>query len=188
MVDLDSRAYSVHTMEEPVGYEGRLPFMARYWMRLGKRGTMTIFDQAYYDELSRAWVEDVRLQGDPSQDSAARVQMAARADQRVREHIRSARAFERQLTDDGFIIVKFFLHITRKMQSRRLMELMGDEASAWKVDQSDIRQIQHYDEYVQVYERWLGSDSAKDQWCLVPAEFRRNSNIQIMEELSLIHI
>ena len=184
VVDLDSRAYSVHTMEEPVGYEGRLPFMARYWMRLGKRGTMTIFDQAYYDELSRAWVEDVRLQGDPSQDSAARVQMAARADQRVREHIRSARAFERQLTDDGFIIVKFFLHITRKMQSRRLMELMGDEASAWKVDQSDIRQIQHYDEYVQVYERWLTSDSAKDQWCLVPAEFRRNSNIQIMEELA----
>ena len=184
VVDLDSRAYSVHTMEEPVGYESRLPFMARYWMRLGKRGTMTIFDQAYYDELSRAWVEDVRLQGDPSQDAASRAQRAAYADERVREHIKSARAFERQLTDDGFIIVKFFLHITRKMQSRRLMALMQDEASAWKVDQADIRQVQHYDVYERVFERWLKNDSAKDEWCIVPAEFSRNANIQIMEELA----
>ena len=61
VVNLDPRAYSVHTMEEPVGYDARLPFMARYWGRLGAHGTMTIFDQAYYDELSRSYVEDVRL-------------------------------------------------------------------------------------------------------------------------------
>lgn len=183
VVDLDARAYTVHAMKEPVGYESRLPFMARYWTRLGKRGTMTIFDQAYYDEMSRAWVEDVLLQGDPGLDSATRAQRAALADERVRSHIASARAFERQLTDDGFIIVRFFLHITRKMQSKRFTELLQDDATAWKVDAADMRQIQHYDEYERVFERWLKVGGSADEWCVVPAQYRRNANVAILEEL-----
>lgn len=184
VVNLDPRAYTVHTMEEPVGYESRLPFMARYWSRLGKRGTMTIFDQAYYDELSRAYVEDVRLQGDPKLDPEARVNMARRAEERIKEHIKSVRVFERQLEDDGFLIVRFFLHITREMQSRRIMDLMCDPSSAWKVDDADIRQIQHYDEYLSIFDRWLTANTGNGFWEVVPAEHKRNANIQIMEVLA----
>ncbi len=184
VVNLDPRAYAVHTMEEPVGYDARLPFMARYWSRVGAHGTMTIFDQAYYDELSRAYVEDVRLQGDPKLDPQARSAMARHADVRVREHIRSARAFESQLQSDGYLIVRFFLHITRDMQSRRIMDLMCDPSSAWKVDDADIRQIQHYDEYERVFDRWLEGAPNEADWVVVPAEFKRNANIQIMEALA----
>ena len=184
VVNLDPRAYSVHTMEEPVGYEARLPFMARYWSRLGAHGTMTIFDQAYYDELSRAYVEDVRLQGDPKLDPAARSAMARHAEERIREHIKSALAFESQLEADGYLIVRFFLHITRPMQSTRIMDLMCDPSSAWKVDDADIRQIQHYDEYESIFDRWLYGARGERDWVVVPAEYRRNANIQIMEELA----
>ena len=183
VVNLDPRAYSVHTMEEPVGYDARLPFMARYWGRLGAHGTMTIFDQAYYDELSRSYVEDVRLQGDPKLDPAAREAMARRAEKRIREHIGSARDFENQLEADGYLIVRFFLHITRDMQSRRIMDLMCDPSSAWKVDDADIRQIQHYGEYERIFDRWLAGGNQAD-WVVVPAEFKRNANIQIMEALA----
>lgn len=183
VVNLDPRAYSVHTMEEPVGYEGRLPFMARYWSRLGAHGTMTIFDQAYYDELSRAFVEEVRLQGDPKLDPHARMALARHAEERIGEHITSVRSFERQLEADGYLIVRFFLHITRSMQSTRIMDLMCDPSSAWKVDDADIRQIQHYDEYEQVFNRWLYGEEGERDWVVVPAEHRRNANIQIMEAL-----
>lgn len=184
VVNLDPRAYSVHTMEEPIGYEARLPFMARYWSRLGAHGTMTIFDQAYYDELSRAYVEDVRLQGDPKLDPQARAAMARHAEERIIEHIKSARAFESQLEADGYLIVRFFLHITRPMQSTRIMDLMCDPSSAWKVDGADIRQIQHYDEYERVFDRWLYGENGAREWVVVPAEHRRNANIQIMEALA----
>lgn len=183
VVNLDPRAYSVHTMEEPVGYEGRLPFMARYWSRLGAHGTMTIFDQAYYDELSRAFVEEVRLQGDPKLDPHARMALARHAEERIGEHITSVRSFERQLEADGYLIVRFFLHITRSMQSTRIMDLMCDPSSAWKVDDADIRQIQHYDEYEQVFNRWLYGEEGERDWVVVPAEHRRNANVQIMEAL-----
>ncbi len=184
VVNLDPRAYTVHTMEEPVGYESRLPFMARYWSRLGKRGTMTIFDQAYYDELSRAYVNDVRLQGDPKLDPQSRAVLAQRAEERINEHIKSVRVFERQLEDDGFLIVRFFLHVTREMQSRRIMDLMRDPSSAWKVDGADIRQIQYYDEYLQVFDRWLTVGVGDNPWEVVPAEHRRNANVQIMQVLA----
>lgn len=183
VVGLDPRAYSVHTIEEPVGYESRLPFMARYWQRLGARGTMTIFDQAYYDELSRAYVEDVRLQGDPKLSPEQRRARSRHAEEQVAERIRSARAFERQLESDGYLIVRFFLHITREMQARRLMELAGDSASAWKVDLADVRQVQHYDEYREVFDRWLKL-AGEGEWEIVPSEHKRNANIQIMEALA----
>lgn len=182
VVGLDPRAYSVHTIEEPVGYESRLPFMARYWQRLGPRGTMTIFDQAYYDELSRAYVEDVRLQGDPKLSAEQRLSGSRRAEEQVAERIRSARAFESQLESDGYLIVRFFLHITREMQARRLMELASDSASAWKVDLADIRQVQHYDEYRDAFDRWLEAEG--EEWEIVPSEHKRNANIQIMEALA----
>ncbi len=185
VVNLDPRAYTVHTMEEPVGYESRLPFMARYWSRLGRRGTMTIFDQAYYDELSRAYVNDVQLQGDPKIDPQQRMALSHRAEERIGEHIKSVRVFERQLADDGFLIVRFFLHVTREMQSQRIMNLMRDPSSAWKVDGADIRQIQYYDEYLEIFDRWLTVDAGSaDPWEVVPAEHRRNANIQIMQVLA----
>ncbi len=183
VVGLDPRAYQVHTMNDPVGYENSQPFMTRYWSRLGPRGTMTIFDLSYYDELSRSYVEDVRLQGDPKIDPERRLVIARHAEERIREHLKSVAAFERQLEDDGWLIVRFFLHIDREMQAARLTNLLSDEASSWKVDQSDIRQLQHYNEYRDVYDRWLGL-SGDESWTIVPSEHKRNANICIMQALA----
>ncbi len=183
VVGLDPRAYSVHTMNDPVGYESDQPFMTRYWSRLGPRGTMTIFDLSYYSELSLSNVEDVRLQGDPKLDPEQRLAIARRAEERIHEHLKSVAAFERQLEDDGWLIVRFFLHISREMQARRLTGLLADPASAWKVDHSDISQLQHYDEYRDVYDRWLGV-VGDDSWTIVPSEHKRNANICIMQALA----
>jgi AMP-polyphosphate phosphotransferase len=183
VVGLDPRAYSVHTMNDPVGYENSQPFMTRYWSRLGPRGTMTIFDLAYYDELSRAYVEDVRLQGDPKLDPEQRHALARRAEERIHEHLKSVGAFERQLSADGWLIVRLFLHIDREMQAARLTNLLSEEASSWKVDPSDIKQLQHYDEYRDVYDRWL-SMTGDDAWTIVPSEHKRNANICIMQAIA----
>ena len=183
VVGLDPRAYSVHTMNDPVGYENLQPFMTRYWSRLGPRGTMTIFDLSYYDELSRSYVEDVRLQGDPKLDPERRLAIARHAEERIREHLKSVAAFERQLSDDGWLIVRFFLHIDCEMQAARLTNLLSDEASSWKVDHSDIKQLQHYNEYRDVYDRWLGLTGDKS-WTIVPSEHKRNANICIMQALA----
>lgn len=185
VVNLDPRLYAVHTTEDPVGYESRMPFMARFWSRLGGHGSMTIFDQAYYDALTRAYVEEVR-HGDavPGLDRAARDALRERAEGRIRQHIASARAFERQVGADGYLIVRFFLHITAEEQRRRAVDLMLDQNTAWKVDERDVSQMQHYDEYYQAFDAWLERSAREGiAWHVVPALHKRNANVQILQTL-----
>lgn len=192
VVNLDPRLYSVHSIEDPVGHEGRLPFMARFWSRLGPHGTMTIFDRSYYDALSRSYVEEVR-EGDEgpegvfdpaASDPAVRSALRKRAQRRVREHLDSAAAFERQLRADGYLIVRFFLHITQQEQTRRTLNLLLDPDAAWKVDSRDLGQLQHYDEYLTVFDRWLTGTPAGSTWHVVPALHKRNANVQVMSTLA----
>ena len=186
VVNLDPRLYSVHTIEDPVGHESRLPFMARFWNRLGAHGTMTIFDQAYYNALTRIYVEEVRHAGDVGLDADARASLRRKAKERINLHINSARAFERQLTADGYLIVKFFLHITQEEQRRRAVELMLDPSSSWKVSEHDISQLQHHGDYERAFDMWLEDAQASEtgQWYVVPSLYRRNANIQIMQALA----
>ena len=183
VVDLDPRAYMVHAMKEPNFMEMRLPFMARYWSRLSAHGEMTIFDQAYYEELSRSYVNEVTLKGEPGQNPAERDARAAYAEQRIAQNIESARVFEHQLQADGYLIVRIFLHITEEMQKERIGRLITDPSNSWKVGDDDIRQMQHYAIYEQVFNRWLNVEG-DNGWVIVPAEHRRNANIQIMEALA----
>ena len=186
VVNLDPRLYAVHTTEDPVGYESRMPFMARFWSRLGAHGTMTIFDQAYYDALTRSYIEDVRHgDGVPGLDRAARAALKQRAQRRISRHIASARAFERQIQADGYLMVRFFLHITAEEQRRRAVDLMLDRNTSWKVDERDISQMQHYDEYYEAFDDWLErATKSGDAWHVVPALHKRNANLQIMQALA----
>lgn len=184
VVNLDPRLYSVHNITEPVGYEARLPLMQRFWSRLEPHGTMTIFNRAYYDVLSRDFVAGV-CRGDITQDRKTRDRQKVKAMERLRANIRSARSFEEQLRADGYLIVKFFLHISKEEQTKRTLDLMLDPETAWKVDNRDMFQLQHYEDYYGVFDRWLGDPefSAGGNWHLVPSMHRRNANVQIMTAL-----
>ena len=185
VVGLDPHLCRVYTTEDPVGYEARMPFMTRFWTRLGAHGTMTVFDQAYLDELVRSYVEDVRhADATPGLDKDARDALAQRARQSIHAHVDSALAFERQVQADGYLVVRFFLHITAEEQRRRVVDMMLDRDAAWKVDEHDVRQMQDYDGYRKVFDRCLEMSAEKGAaWHVVPALHKRNANVQIMQTL-----
>ncbi len=206
VVDLDPRLFKVHTTEDPIGYENRLPFMSRFWSRIGAHGTMTIFDQAWYEaaartivdvyDKSRLTLKDLTKLGEaahmdkssplskdqkPSANSKNVDQLASN---RIYEHISSIRSIEDQLVADGYLLVKFFLHISEETQRERFVKLMLDPKTSFRVDEEDIRQVQRYDEYYQVFDRLLEqTDSPDKPWNIIPANERRYTNIKILEVL-----
>ena len=101
ILPLDPRGFTVHTTKDPTEDEALRPFLWRFWRVTPGRGRMTVLDRSWY---SRVLVD--RFTGDLTDREAERA-------------FRDIRSFERQLTDDGTIIVKFFLHISRKEQKRR---------------------------------------------------------------------
>lgn len=84
------------------------------------------------------------------------------------EHIR---AFERMLSDEGTHILKFFLHIDRDEQRKRLQARLDDPEKHWKFDLSDIRQRGFWDEYMQAYTQAIHeTDCEHAPWYVIPAD------------------
>ncbi len=161
---LDPRGFKVHAIFAPTPEEALRPPMWRFWRTLPARGSIAIYDRNWYAQV-----------------------LIERVDKLVQEEVwRNAyeriRTFERQLTDDGTIIVKFWLHITKKEQAKRFKKLQKDPALAWKVTKVDLKRHKQYEAYYEAVEDMLRETStANAPWTVVPAHDRRLAQVTIAE-------
>ncbi len=186
---LDARMTSVYVTENynikdakkfrKRGYEATdyYPWMQQFWSALGPRGNMTLYDRGWYTTA----VQRV-LYADPGRnlDDAQR---AARSEL-VDSYLAETESFERQLVDDGYIVVKFFLHISEKTQRRRLRALANDPATAWRVDQEELRHLGEYRREREVLDELLPKTNFTfAPWVVVNAEDKRRANLTIARTL-----
>jgi polyphosphate:AMP phosphotransferase len=93
------------------------------------------------------------------------------SDEDYRTRTRDILSFERQLCDDGYVLVKFFLHITRKEQRKRFQRLEDKKATGWRVTKEDWKQNDNYEEYYDVFDEMLdNTDQPGARWTLIDAE------------------
>jgi AMP-polyphosphate phosphotransferase len=164
ILPLDPRGFTVHTTKDPTEDEAMRPFLWRFWRVVPARGRMTVLDRSWY---SRVLVD--RFTGELSDRDAERA-------------FGDIRSFERQLTDDGMVIVKFFLHISRKEQKRRQKKLMENEATSWRVNAYDREQNERYDDYVKLADQAIAeTDTDHAPWTVVEATDRRFAALKIGE-------
>ncbi len=124
---------------------------------------MNFFDRSWYRELLAAYTTN----GD-------RDQWRARCEDAV--------IFERQLADDGALILKFWLHITRKQQSRRFAKLLADPLNAWRVTEEDRWQNRHYKKVYRAVEEMLTrTDTAFAPWHIIPAADKRYARLSVLQ-------
>ena len=69
--------------------------------------------------------------------------------------IDSIRRFERQLTDNGYLVMKFFCHISKKEQKKRIEELCSDIDTSWRISDKDKWQNKHYEKCLSVFDRYM---------------------------------
>lgn len=155
---LDPRFFKVYTTTDPTPEEQRFPFLWRHWYRTPERGKMAIFDESWYPEVSRARIED----GLSTEDAYSRMD--------------SINTFERQLAQDGYLIIKFFLHISAKEQARRHARLLSDKNTRWRVSERDKFRNKHYKEYYRVYDEMLEkTNTVFAPWHVISAMERRSA-------------
>src|SRR6266511_4178185 len=131
---LDPRGYAVFPIGAPTEEERRHHYLWRFWTRLPSRGRWAIFDRAWY---GRVLVERV--------EGFAKKKEWKRAFREINE-------FERQLVDDGAVLVKLFLATTKDEQARRFDEREKNPYKRWKIGPEDWRNREHWDEYVEAAE------------------------------------
>lgn len=166
MLPLDPRGFKVHPIHPPNEEEVMRPFLVRFWNKLPGRGLMAIFDRSWYNRVLGERVDK---------------QVPRKDWERAFQEIL---AFERQLADDGAVIVKFWLHISRKEQRRRFKAMEGNRAMAWKVGKEDWRQHRQYGEYLQAAEEMMErTNTAAAPWIVVEGHDKHYSVAKILETL-----
>lgn len=160
ILPLDPRGFRVHYIhgdtDNPA--ERFWPPMRRFWDVTPPRGRIGIY--------SRSWYRLVLDQPDREKNAAIYGDISS---------------FERQLAQDGNLIIKFFLHIGRKEQRRRLKKLDEGRSSTWRVSDREWTQNERYDETTKLVEEIIQyTDRAYAPWTLVEAEDRRYATVKIL--------
>lgn len=123
---LDPRVLRVHPITPPRTYETMYPWLYRFWQKVPSYGQLALFDRSWYREVLAA----------RTAEKTPTAEWRSRCEDIV--------AFERQLADDGAIILKFWLHISKKEQSHRFGKLESDPLTAWQITDEDRWQNKHY--------------------------------------------
>jgi polyphosphate:AMP phosphotransferase len=162
ILPLDPRGFSVYSTRDPTEEDKFYPFLWRFWKRTPTRGRLAIFD--------RSWNRRV---------VADRVAGLMKGEQ-LRQAFDDIRSFERQLSDEGVVIVKFFLHISKSEQKRRFTALQANPATGWRVTKEDLRQHAQHSEFLAAAEHMLTeTDADYAPWTVVEAHDRRFATLKI---------
>ena len=153
---------------------------------LPERGRIGIFNRSYYEEVLAVRVHPdlLEAQGLPRAVVDGKIW-----DQRYQD----IRAFERHLSRSGTVIRKFFLHVSKKEQKRRLLERLDDPEKHWKFSENDVRQRGQWDDYMSAYEDMVRETSSEQApWLVVPADHKwytrlvvAGAIVEALEELEL---
>ncbi len=163
----DPRGYKVHNITPPTEEDRMRPPMWRYWNRLPQQGFIAIYNHSWHRQILEERIEE-GLSGLALEYAYERI-----------------RCFERTLADDGAVIVKFFLHISKKEQAKRFRKLRGDPAFAWKVGKTERRRHKQYEVYYGAAEDMFRETSrTKTPWTIVAATDERWATVQIAETLA----
>ncbi|HVA58751.1 MAG: PPK2 family polyphosphate kinase [Gemmatimonadaceae bacterium] len=149
----------VTSFKEPTDLEQRHDYLWRVHGRVPARGMMGIFNRSHYEAVL---VERVR----------------GLVPKRVWEaRYRQINDFERMLTENGVVILKFFLHVSRREQKRRLRDRLTDETKNWKFNAGDLEDRARWGAYTAAYRDALRRCSTKwAPWYVVPADVNKVRN------------
>jgi polyphosphate kinase 2 (PPK2 family) len=164
---LDPRGLRVYPITPPRTYETMYPWLYRFWLKTPSYGQIAIFDRSWYRQAL----------AERTQDSISAAEWRSRCEDIV--------SFERQLADDGAIILKFWLHISKREQARRFRKLLSDPLTAWQVTDEDRWQQRHYRRVRAAVEDLISrTDTPYSPWRLLPATDKRFARVAVFDAIA----
>jgi PPK2 family polyphosphate:nucleotide phosphotransferase len=158
----------VHSFKAPTTTELDHDYLWRHSLALPARGEIVIHNRSHYENVlvTRVHPEYILKEHIPGIDSVSKIN-----DSFWEDRFKQINRFEKNLVSNGTIILKFYLHLSRKEQRKRLLERIEDPSKNWKFEVNDLRERDHWDEYQKAYEEALSATSTKAApWFIIPAD------------------
>jgi len=166
--DFNTRGVVVHSFKVPSEKELKHDFLWRHYIALPERGKFGVFNRTHYENVlvTRVHPEYILNENLPGINSLEDINESF-WDKRF-ENIRN---FEKNITDNGTIIFKFFLHLSKEEQRQRLLRRLNKPSKNWKFSPGDLKERKLWDEYQKYYQEAINRTSTeKAPWYVIPAD------------------
>jgi PPK2 family polyphosphate:nucleotide phosphotransferase len=166
MSGVNPQGCRVSSFKEPSSEELNHDYLWRACRQLPPRGQIGIFNRSYYEEVlvvrvHRQILDKERL---PSSLVTKRI---------WKERFAAIRQYEDYLNRNGVLIRKFFLNVSKEEQRKRFLKRLDEPEKNWKFSASDIREREHWDDYMRAYDEMISQTSSSyAPWFVVPADQR----------------
>jgi len=178
MSGLNPQGCQVYSFKAPSAEELDHDFMWRTTCRLPERGRIGVFNRSYYEEVLVVRVHPEIL-------ASQRLPATLVTRNIWRERYEDINAFERYLARNGTIVRKFFLHVSPDEQRERFLARLDEPGKNWKFSLADVRERNHWADYMNAYEAMIRHTSTTDApWYVVPADHKWFTRLIVAEAVA----
>ena len=172
---LDPQGCTAVNFKKPSDAENRHDYLWRFHQQVPERGRITFFNRSYYEEVVSPRVRPERLgeQGLPRRGKTKDI---------WKRRMTEINNFEQYLTDNGVVILKLFLNLSKEKQAERLLERTKEPAKKWKFSPADLENRDLWDEHLKAHEEMLARTSTRAApWYVIPADHRWFSALAVAD-------
>jgi len=164
MSGVNPQGCQVHSFKAPSSEEFDHDYLWRSMKALPNRGNIGIFNRSYYEEVLIVRVHPEFL-------DQQRLPRELITDRIWKERYKDIRNFEQYLANNGVVLLKFFLHVSKKEQKNRFLERLDNPDKHWKFSATDLQERRFWDPYMDAYEEMIRHTATETvPWYVVPAD------------------
>jgi PPK2 family polyphosphate:nucleotide phosphotransferase len=161
---INPQGVQVFSFKAPSAEELDHEFLWRTTVRLPERGRIGVFNRSYYEEVIIVRVHRELLQSERLPERTITRNIWS-------ERFDDIKSFERHLVRNGYVVRKFFMHVSRDEQARRFIKRLDEPDKRWKFSMGDVRERERWADYMKAYEDVVQKTSTPDApWVVVPAD------------------
>jgi PPK2 family polyphosphate:nucleotide phosphotransferase len=174
MSGLNPQGTYVQSFKQPSAEELDHDYLWRVNKHLPERGRIGIFNRSYYEEVLVVKVHNL-ISGQQLPDEC-------KTNKIWNNRYRQISDYERYLSENGTVIVKIFLHISKDEQKERLLERIDDQSKNWKFSAADLKERQYWDDYQKCYqEAIVNTATGHAPWYIIPANKKWFARLTVSE-------
>lgn len=168
MSGLNPQGVKVASFKTPSSHELDHDYFWRHYKELPPRGEVGIFNRSHYENVlvTRVHPEYILNEKVPGINSLKDINSEF-----WEKRYKQINRFEKNLAENGTVILKFFLHISKEEQKERFLERINNPEKNWKFSVADAKERKHWDQYMNAYEEMLSATSTEQApWFVIPAD------------------
>jgi PPK2 family polyphosphate:nucleotide phosphotransferase len=173
--DINARGVVVHSFKVPTDKELKHDFLWRHYIALPERGKIGVFNRTHYENVLVTRVHPGYIMGENIPNVKSVDDLTDSFYHKRMDHINN---FEQHIADNGTIILKFFMHLSKEEQANRLLRRINLREKNWKFSSGDLKERKLWDKYQECYEDVLNRTSNdKAPWYIVPADDKSTARL-----------